>query len=284
MKLCSFLHAGRPGWGVALDDGVADVSASSPWPTLEAALAADAVPALAGYLAGAIRRPYRALRWALPLPGEGTRYFCIGVNYRDHAAEMGRALPAKPTVFLRLGSSLVAHDEPVVAPLASSDFDYEGELAVVIGRGGRRIARERALEHVAGYACFGDHSVRDYQRHTTQFTPGKNFDRSGAFGPWLVTRDEVPELAALRLETRVNGELRQSAPLSDLLFDVPAIIAYLSEFLALRPGDVIATGTPGGVAAARGPEFYLRPGDRVEIAIDGVGTLRNPVMLESAPG
>jgi 2-keto-4-pentenoate hydratase/2-oxohepta-3-ene-1,7-dioic acid hydratase in catechol pathway len=281
MKLCSFLHAGRPGWGVVLDDGVADVSAASPWPSLEATLAAEALLELPRYVAGAARIPFRDLRWTVPLPGAGTRYFCIGVNYRDHAEEMGRVPPAKPTVFLRFGSSLVAHEEPVVAPLASSAFDYEGELAVIIGRGGRRIPRERALEHVAGYTCFGDHSVRDYQRHTSQFTPGKNFDRSGAAGPWLVTRDELPELSSLRLETRVNGEPRQAAPLSDLIFDVPAILAYLSEFLALRPGDVIATGTPGGVAAARGPQFYLRPGDLVEIVIEGVGTLRNPVIREA---
>jgi 2-keto-4-pentenoate hydratase/2-oxohepta-3-ene-1,7-dioic acid hydratase in catechol pathway len=151
---------------------------------------------------------------------------------------------------------------------------------VVIGHPGRRIARERALGHVAGFSCFGDHSVRDYQRHTTQFTAGKNFDRSGAFGPWIVTRDEIAEVGALHLETRVNGEPRQSAPLSDLIFDVPAIIAYLSEVLELRPGDVIATGTPSGVAAARGKEFFLRPGDVVEVSVSGVGTLRTPVAAE----
>jgi len=286
MKLCSFLHGGRPGWGVALDDAVVvDLASSSPWPTLEAALCAAALPRVSDYLPSGERLAIDTLRWALPLPGAAIRYFCIGVNYRDHANEMGRTLAAKPTVFVRFGSSLVGQGEPVVAPLASEVFDYEGELAVVIGRGGRRIAVEHALEHVAGYACFADHSVRDYQRHTSQFTPGKNFDRSGAFGPFLVTRDEIPDVGALRLETRLNGDLRQSAPLSDLIFDVPTIIGYLSEVLELRPGDVIATGTPGGVAAARGAGFYMRPGDSIEISIQGggqtVGTLRNPVIAEA---
>jgi 2-keto-4-pentenoate hydratase/2-oxohepta-3-ene-1,7-dioic acid hydratase in catechol pathway len=261
---------------------VVDLAALTPWPTLDAALAADALSGLEERCVGAPRLDPSAIAWRVPLHSDAARYLCIGVNYRAHATEMGRgSSPTKPTVFIRFPSSLVGASESVVAPLASSAFDYEGELAVVIGTPGRRISPARALEHVAGYACFGDHSVRDYQRHSSQFTAGKNFDRSGGFGPFIVTRDEVPEPAALRLETRVNGELRQQAPLSDLIFDIPALIAYLSEFLELRAGDVIATGTPGGVAAARGPEFFLRPGDVVEVSISGLGTLRNPVIAES---
>jgi 2-keto-4-pentenoate hydratase/2-oxohepta-3-ene-1,7-dioic acid hydratase in catechol pathway len=281
MKLCSFDHDAGAGWGVLVEGGIAQLSAASPWPTLEAALAADALGQLEPWIAQAPRLALAAVTWRPPLPGAAVRYLCIGVNYRDHAGEMGRTLPEYPTVFIRFASSLVGHDVPVVAPRASSSFDYEGELAVVIGRPGRRIPAARVLEHVAGYACFGDHSVRDYQRHTSQFTPGKNFDRSGAFGPWIVTRDEIPDPAALVLETRVNGSLRQSASVSELIFDVPAIIAYLSEVMELRPGDVIATGTPAGVAAARGPEFYLRPGDVVEVSISGLGALRNEVVAEA---
>jgi len=240
----------------------------------------DMLAAAAEMIAGKLSLADYLRAWRKPLVTDRPRFLCIGVNYRAHAIEMGRGLPDRPTVFIRYGSSLVAHEEPVVAPLASTEFDYEGELAVVIGRAGRRIPRERAFEHVAGYACFGDHSVRDYQRHTTQFTPGKNFDRSGAFGPWIVTRDEVPDVQALGLETRLAGELRQAAPLSDLIFDVPAIIAYLSEVLELRPTDVIATGTPSGVAAARGKEYFMRPGQLIEVSVSGIGTLRNPVVAE----
>jgi 2-keto-4-pentenoate hydratase/2-oxohepta-3-ene-1,7-dioic acid hydratase in catechol pathway len=280
MRLCSFTCAGRAAWGALTDGGLVDLSASTPWPTLQAALADDARGALARVVTGSPRIDSAAVTWRKPLPGDDIRFFCVGINYRRHALELGRGLPEKPTLFVRFPSSLVGPDEPLVAPLASRDYDYEGELAVVIGRAGRRIARERALDHVAGFSCFGDHSVRDYQRHTTQFTAGKNFDRTGSFGPWIVTRDELPDVGALQLETLVNGELRQSAPLADLIFDVPAIIVYLSEVLELRPGDVIATGTPSGVAAARGPEFFMRPGDVVEVSIGGIGTLRNQVVAE----
>jgi 2-keto-4-pentenoate hydratase/2-oxohepta-3-ene-1,7-dioic acid hydratase in catechol pathway len=168
-----------------------------------------------------------------------------------------------------------------VRPRASTKFDYEGELAVVIGRTARHVSRDRALEYVAGYTCFNDGSLRDWQGHSTQFTPGKNFEGSGAMGPWLVTSDELPDPAALHLTTRVNGDTVQSAPLSDLLFDVPALIEYISTFARLEPGDVIATGTPGGVGAYRTPPLWLRPGDVVEVEIDRIGVLRNSVIDEA---
>ncbi|HEU4652228.1 MAG TPA: fumarylacetoacetate hydrolase family protein, partial [Croceibacterium sp.] len=163
-------------------------------------------------------------------------------------------------------------------PAATERFDYEGELAVIIGRGGRAIAPERAAEHVAGYAIFNDASVRDWQRHTSQFTPGKNFPATGGFGPALVTPDEIDDLAALRVQTRLNGVTMQDQPIADLIFDVPALIAYISAFTPLAPGDVIVTGTPGGVGDSRTPPVYLQPGDVVEISIGTIGTLTNPVV------
>src|SRR5690606_31806980 len=181
------------------------------------------------------------------IPNSGTKFLCVGINYLPHIAEMGRERPAHPVIFVRFASSLVGHLEPLVRPPESIQLDYEGELAVVIGRTARRVPRERALEHVAGYACFNDGSVRDFQRHGPQWTAGKNFVASGAFGPWLVTADERPDPAELSLTTRLNGEVVQHESVAELCFDVPALIEYCSTFTRLEPGDVIATGTPGGV-------------------------------------
>jgi 2-keto-4-pentenoate hydratase/2-oxohepta-3-ene-1,7-dioic acid hydratase in catechol pathway len=213
-------------------------------------------------------------------PIVGPRIFCIGINYRSHSEEMGRAASDHPTVFVRFPSSLVGHGAPLLRPRASDRFDYEGELAVVIGRPGRRIARADSLDHVAGYACFNDGSVRDYQRHTSQFTAGKNFDRSGSFGPWLVTADEAGDPTALTLTTRLNGEVMQHSTTDLLIFDVAEIIEYLSEFTELRAGDIIATGTPGGVGVARDPAVFMQPGDTIEVDISGIGVLRNEIVQE----
>jgi 2-keto-4-pentenoate hydratase/2-oxohepta-3-ene-1,7-dioic acid hydratase in catechol pathway len=215
-----------------------------------------------------------------PIPDPG-KIFCIGLNYASHVAEMGNTAQTYPTVFTRWPDTLAAHGAPLVRPRATGRFDYEGELAVVIGRGGRAIPRAQALDHVAGYAPFNDASVRDWQRHTSQFTPGKNFPASGGFGPALVTPDEIGDLAAQRVQTRLNGALMQDQPIADLIFDVPALIAYLSAFTALSPGDVIVTGTPGGVGDGREPPVYLQPGDVVEVEIGAIGALRNPVIAET---
>ena len=215
-----------------------------------------------------------------PIP-DPAKIFCIGLNYASHVAEMGNAPPAYPTIFTRWPDTLVAHGAPLVRPRATERFDYEGELAVVIGRGGRAIGRERAMEHVAGYAVFNDASVRDWQRHSSQFTPGKNFPATGGFGPALIMPGAIGELGVQRVQTRLNGTLMQDQPVSDLIFDVPALIEYLSAFTALSPGDVIVTGTPGGVGDGRDPPVYLRPGDVVEVSIGAIGTLRNPVVAET---
>ena len=207
------------------------------------------------------------------------KILCVGVNYRPHIEEMGREVPDYPVVFTRFPSSLVGHDEPVIRPRVSEQFDYEGELAVVIGKRARHVPREQALEFVGGYCCFLDGSVRDWQRHTMQFTAGKNFEKSGAIGA-VAAASDVGDPSTLELTTRVNGEIVQTGRVADLVFDIPYLIEYCSTFAELESGDVIATGTPGGVGAARTPPMWLRDGDVVEVDIPRVGLLRNPVRDE----
>lgn len=214
----------------------------------------------------------------IPNPG---KILCVGLNYATHVAETGREQRDRPAIFTRWADTLVAAGAPMVCPRESAAFDFEGELAVVIGKGGRRIAAADALGHVAGFAPFNDGSVRDWQRHNSQFTPGKNFPATAGFGPALVTPDEVPNLGAQRVQTRLNGTLVQDQPVSDMIWDVAEIIAYLSSFTPLSPGDVIATGTPGGVGAMRNPPLFMKPGDRVEVSIGVIGTLANPIIAES---
>ena len=215
----------------------------------------------------------------IPNPG---KILCVGHNYEEHRQETGRAKTAHPSLFVRFADTLIGHEAPIVRPPVSTSLDFEGELAVVIGRGGFRVKPEQALDLVAGYSCFNDGSVRDWQWHTQQFTPGKNFPSTGAFGPALVTPDEVGTLDDLRIETRLNGDVVQSSTLGHMIFPVADIIAYVSSFTRLSPGDVIATGTPGGVGAKRQPPVWLKPGDVVEVDIAGVGVLRNGVVDEVA--
>jgi 2-keto-4-pentenoate hydratase/2-oxohepta-3-ene-1,7-dioic acid hydratase in catechol pathway len=209
------------------------------------------------------------------------KIICLGLNYRDHAAEGGFAAPSYPTVFARWPSSLVGHRTPLVRPRVSTAFDFEGELVAVVGRAGRHIPRARALDHVCGYSIFNDGSVRDYQLRTPQWTVGKNFDATGAFGPALVTADELPAGAAgLRLETRLNGTLMQSASTSEMIFDVAATVALLSEAMTLEVGDLLVLGTPAGVGGMRKPPVYMKAGDVCEITVEGLGTLSNRVIDE----
>jgi 2-keto-4-pentenoate hydratase/2-oxohepta-3-ene-1,7-dioic acid hydratase in catechol pathway len=211
-----------------------------------------------------------------PLPAPG-KILCIGMNYAEHAAEIGAEPPSCPEVFARFASSLVGHGAPILSP-ASGQLDYEGELVAVIGRAGRAIPRDRALDHVAGYSIFNDASVRDIQFRTRQWTLGKNFDGTGGFGPLLVSADELPAGArGLRLRTRVNGQVLQDAGTDRLIFDVAALVALLSEGMTLEPGDLIVTGTPSGVGFTRQPPRFLHPGDLCEVELEGVGVLRNPI-------
>ena len=209
------------------------------------------------------------------------KIICIGLNYADHSKESGFATPTYPAIFSRYASSLMGHGAPMVRPSVSHQLDYEGELAVIIGKRGRHIPLASALDHVLGYSVFNDGSVRDYQTKSAQWTIGKNFDDSGAFGPTLVTADELPLGAkGLKLETRLNGQVVQSASISDMIFDVATLISLLSVAHALEPGDVIVSGTPAGVGLARTPQLWMKPGDVCEVEIERVGLLRSPVTAE----
>jgi 2-keto-4-pentenoate hydratase/2-oxohepta-3-ene-1,7-dioic acid hydratase in catechol pathway len=217
----------------------------------------------------------------LPVIPEPPSIWCVGVNYDDHRKETGREPSQYPTLFLRIAASQVGHGQAMIRPKASLELDYEGELAVVIGKKGRHIPESDAMDYVAGYSCYNDGSVRDWQRHTTQFGPGKNFHRTGAFGPWLVTKDELPDPYRQTLVTRVSGEEMQRTEIAAMTFKIEFLIHYLSTVYELRPGDVISTGTPGGVGSKRKPPRFLKSGDRVDVEISGVGLLSNPVIDES---
>ncbi|MFL1463780.1 fumarylacetoacetate hydrolase family protein [Roseococcus sp. DSY-14] len=275
MKLLSFLRPdGTAACGVVVEGGVADLSRRLGVPSLRALLEAGRLEEARGVTQPDL--PLEGLRF-LPVIPEPSKIVCVGLNYRDHVAETGRTVTEKPALFVRFPESQVGHAEPIIRPRVSERFDYEGELAVIIGTGGRHIPRARALAHVAGYSCYNEGSVRDWQLHTSQFLPGKSFDRSGSFGPWMVTADEIPDPAALTLETRLNGQVVQHTTTDLMITDVPGVIEYLSTVLPLRPGDVIVSGTPGGVGAKRNPPLWMKPGDVAEVEISGIGVLRNVV-------
>jgi 2-keto-4-pentenoate hydratase/2-oxohepta-3-ene-1,7-dioic acid hydratase in catechol pathway len=281
MKLVSFDQAGRNAWGVVRGADV--VVLTQVWPDVTAALEAGAEQiAQAAQAVGMPCRTLAGLRLLPPVPAP-RKILCVGLNYGRHVAEAGRELPAHPSMFARFADSFVGHEAPVWKPRLSDKFDYEGELAVVIGRAGRHIAARDALSHVAGYTCMAENSVRDFQKHNAQVTPGKNFERSGAIGPWLVTADEVGDPARLQVITRLNGTVMQQGDVSDLIFPIPELIAYVSAFTPLSPGDVIAIGTPEGVGSSRKPPRFLAVGDTLEVEIPGIGNLVNTVADEPAP-
>lgn len=287
MRFATFEKDGRQGLAVVNSDGSLSghLAGDAAYPGALETLIGGGQAALAELgerLAAGSRYTLAQVRLLPPLT-RPAKIICIGLNYMAHAKEAGLEVPNYPTLFARFASSLIGHEAPLLRPLASSQLDYEGELAVVIGKGGRRIAKAEALNHVAGYSVFNEGSVRDYQLKTTQWMAGKTFDGTGGFGPWLVTPDELPAGAAgLRLQTRVNGNIRQDTLTSDLIFDVAALIQLVSEAFTLEPGDVIVTGTPSGVGHARKPPVYLKAGDVCEVEIEGIGLLRNPVVDEAA--
>jgi 2-keto-4-pentenoate hydratase/2-oxohepta-3-ene-1,7-dioic acid hydratase in catechol pathway len=206
------------------------------------------------------------------------KVICLGVNYRDHAAEVNQETGDCPPLFAKYPDTLAGHEEAIIRPRVSDTFDFEGEIAIVIGKPGRHIVRESAMDHVLGYSCLMDGSIREYQAHSP--TAGKNFYRSSAMGPWIVTADEVADTAGIELVTRLNGEIVQSAVSGDMIFDIPTAIAYISRWTPLRSGDVISTGTPAGVGWGRTPQLWMKPGDTIEVALSGIGTLRNSVVDE----
>jgi acylpyruvate hydrolase len=284
MRLVSYRGAKGPAWGIQVEGGVVPsehLGADVP-PTLQTLLAdADRWPglvrALPGRAAAASPLPVTEvdLLPCVPQPG---KIICLGVNYIDHAKEGGNQIGDYPALFLRCATSLLAHGAPLRVPKVSSKLDYEAELAVVVGQRARFVTEAEALNAVFGYACFNDATLRDYQRKTTQWTIGKNFDATGAFGPCIVTADELPPgCVGLRIQSRLNGEVMQSANTRDMAFGVARTIALLSESLTLEPGDVIVMGTPGGVGYARTPPVWMKAGDTIEVEIEGIGVLSNPV-------
>ena len=289
MKLISYHQQGAIRLGVLASDGVIDLNQAQPqvpadlgaalWQGVDVQAAAKAAVASAS---GTPRIPLASIQYAPPVPRPG-KIICLGLNYFDHAKEGGREKPDYPWFFFRGATSLIAHGEAGIRPRVSERFDYEAELAVVIGKKARHLTEANALDCVFGYSCFNDMSVRDYQKKTPQWTIGKNFDGTGGFGPMLVTADELPPGAVgLKIQSRLNGQVMQSANTTDMIWGVAETIALLTECLTLEPGDVIIMGTPAGVGQARTPPVWMKHGDTVEIDIERVGLLSNPILDEAA--
>jgi 2-keto-4-pentenoate hydratase/2-oxohepta-3-ene-1,7-dioic acid hydratase in catechol pathway len=280
MKLASYIVDGAPAYGVVQGDGVITMNGrfGARAASLKAALAAGILREIREAAAhGQTDRKLSDIKF-LPVIPDPERIACAGINYRSHASETGREIPKQPSMFLRLSDTLVGHEGEMIRPSVSQNFDFEGELAIVIGKGGRHIPLERALDHVAGYTCFVDGSVRDYQKFSV--TSGKNFPGTGPLGPWLVTTDEIPDPTRLTLMTRLNGKEMQRSGTDLLIYSIPHIIAFCSDFTALAAGDVIATGTPEGVGHRRNPPLWMKPGDVLEVEITGIGTLRSRIVDE----
>jgi 2-keto-4-pentenoate hydratase/2-oxohepta-3-ene-1,7-dioic acid hydratase in catechol pathway len=296
VRYATFLIGGKVRWGRVDGDQVKPLD--DIFPSIKAALEAGELNALReggphpgpAYLLDIEFQPHDDIdresinlgdiEFLPPIPNPG-KILCVGLNYENHRRETGRAEVANPTIFTRFADSQTGHRSAILCPPESTKLDYEGELAIVIGKGGRRIPAATALDHIAGYSCYNDGSIRDWQAHTIQFTPGKNFPATGAFGPWLVTPDEFGLPKDQKIQTRLNGTVMQSAVLADMIFPIAQLIEYCSTFTPLAPGDVIVTGTPGGVGVKRDPQVFMKPGDRVEIEIDGIGILENDIVAES---
>lgn len=289
MKLVCYRHGGRLHYGAVKGARVVDLASriGAAYPDIVSFIAHDGLPVARGIVereAGDF--DYEALELAPVVPNPG-KIVCVGLNYRDHIEEAESKLgnlknTALPMIFARWPESLAAHRQPILRPKASHTLDWEAELLVVIGRDtGRYLPPERALEHVFGYSCMNEACLREYQRHSSQIVPGKNFEQTGATGPWLVTADEVPDPMNLDIELRLNGEVMQKANTRQMIQSVTAVIEYVSRWMPLKPGDLIATGTMGGVGFSRNPPVFMKPGDVAEVTIERIGTLRNPVEDEA---
>jgi 2-keto-4-pentenoate hydratase/2-oxohepta-3-ene-1,7-dioic acid hydratase in catechol pathway len=278
MKLASFSTAQGASYGAVTAKGIVDLRRrlGSRYPDLKAVLVDGALAKIQPFLAEAPDYQSSGVTW-LPVIPNPDKIVCVGLNYQEHVVETGRDNTEQPAIFLRLPESQVGHKQPILRPRESKNLDYEAEIAVIVGKGGRRISQAKAWEHIAGYSCYNDGSVRDWQRHTIQWTAGKNFARTGGFGPWMVTADEIPPGTRMTLSCRLNGERMQHATTDQMIFKIPKIIEYVSTWTTLAPGDVLVTGTPGGVGARRNPPVWMKPGDKVEIEIDKVGVLENTI-------
>ncbi|MFZ9557457.1 MAG: fumarylacetoacetate hydrolase family protein [Limnohabitans sp.] len=279
MKLISFEHHNTPAYGIVKGDDVLDLTPllGTQAPDLKTLIAKDLLDAAAQAASSnkaTLKLSQLTLLPVIPNPGQ---IFCIGLNYGEHVRETGREITEVPTIFLRLPASQVGHGQDILRPAESHRLDYEAEIAIVIGKGGRRIQEAEAWDHIAGYSCYNDGSVRDWQVATSQWTPGKNFYKTGGFGPWLVTADEIAPNRVMRLQTILNGQVLQDTTTDKMIHSIPRQIAYISSFTPLSAGDVIVTGTPGGVGNKRTPQVFMKPGDICEIVVDAIGTLRNGI-------
>lgn len=279
LKLASYMHQNAAGYGIVEGDGIIDLTRriGARYPDIRALLAHEGLGEATKAAAG--QKPdfkLSEVKLLPPIPNPG-KIFCIGLNYEDHRQETKREKTEAPAVFVRFPESQVGHDQPILRPRESTKLDFEGEIAVIIGKSGRRIAEKDSWDYVAGYSCYNDGSVRDWQWATTQWTAGKNFAATGGFGPWMVTADEIPAATELTLITRLNGVEMQHTTTALLVHTIPSLIAHLSTWVPLEPGDVIVSGTPGGVGARREPPVWMKPGDVVEIEVSRVGVLRNTI-------
>ncbi|AEF22019.1 fumarylacetoacetate hydrolase family protein [Pseudomonas fulva] len=282
MKIASFTHQGRDSYGIVSGDEIIDLHElkASIGQDLKQAIAGNRLVELSADSLAELPRLNLADIQFLPVITHPGKILCIGINYATHMRETGRETPVYPMIFTRFADSQTAHEQPILRPKASHKLDFEGELAVVIGKTARHVKEADALDYVAGYSCYNDGSVRDWQKHTIQFVPGKNFPQTGGFGPWLVTADEIPDPQTLELTTRLNGEIMQHTSTADMIFDVRKLIEYCTAFTELAPGDVIVSGTTGGVGAFREPQVWMKPGDVVEVEIASIGILRNTIADE----
>lgn len=283
-RFVSFSINGRHGYGLLVDDGVIDISTRySKWPTLLEVIADGALLELAKTFAGQKADfPVSDITFEIPIP-KPEKLICVGVNFPDRNEEYkdGQAAPSNPSLFIRFPRSFTGHDQPLIRPPESPQLDYEGEVTIVIGKGGRRIPENEALDHIAALTLCNEGTIRDWVRHAKfNVTQGKNFDRTGSIGPWIVPYTDESQLADIKLETRVNGEVRQSDRTSRMIFSFRKIINYVSTFTTLVPGDVIVCGTPTGAGARFDPPIWLKPGDVVEVEADGIGILRNTIADE----
>lgn len=279
VKLVSYVHQNAAGYGIVEGDGIVDLTRriGARYPDIRTLLAHDGLAEARKAAAGqVVDLKMSAVRLLPPIPNPG-KIFCIGLNYEDHRKETKREKTEAPAVFVRFPESQVGHDQPILRPRESTKLDFEGEIAVIIGKSGRRIAEKDTWDHVAGYSCYNDGSVRDWQWATTQWTAGKNFVATGGFGPWIVTADEIPAGTELSLVTRLNGVEMQRTTTALMVHNIPQLIAHLSIWVPLEPGDIIVSGTPAGVGGRREPPVWMKPGDVVEVEVSRVGTLRNTI-------